>query len=241
MECQALEPLLYDRLTGRLSETESQVVDAHLAQCAGCRATFEELARTVAVLDTWTVPEPSPDFQARLQAQVAAHLHTSPTRSAPSTEPVAAPPIPATRPQRNGLASLLRRHWFPVMGLALAATLAGIVVVYQGVGPGDHPPAQMTRGLQLEFAETPIIIETPDLDRARADLIAILHAQGGTLLRTQPVGDDLELTITIAPQDEPQLLQQLTRLGKVSPPNVGYKDREGHLLVRLTKSGTFPR
>lgn len=239
MECQTVDPLLYDRLTGRLNEADSQAVDTHVALCAGCRDKFERLGRTVASLDTWTVPDPSPDFHDRLLASVAAHLQAIPPRAETPTKQVSAPKILRPRPGRRGLASIPRRQWLPFGGLAVAATLLGVVVLYQVFGPGERQPEQMTRGLQLDLSSTPIIIETLDQDKTLADLVAIIRAHGGQLLRTQPVASGLELTVKIAQQDEQQLLRGLKSLGRVSVPKEGYRDVEGNLLVLLKKEGTF--
>lgn len=239
MTCQEVELLLYDRLTGRAAPDVCRTVEAHLQQCAHCQAASDEMQRTLAQLETWTVPAPAPDFQARLKTRVTAHLKATPARTETPAEQVSVPRIPGTRPERRGLASLLRRQWFPVVGLALAATLAGVVVVYQGFGPGERQPEQMTRGLQIDLAGTPIVIETQDPDKTLGDLVAIIHSQGGEILRKRPVESGLELTVTIAPQHEQTLLRQLTSVGKVSVPKQGYRDGEGNVLVLLKKVGTF--
>ena len=38
----------------------------HMSSCAECRAEFESLQATMALLDTWKAPEPSPYFDQRL-------------------------------------------------------------------------------------------------------------------------------------------------------------------------------
>jgi hypothetical protein len=65
-------------------------VTAHVAECDRCREELEDLRATMALLDTWESPEPSPYFMTRLnarldeerQAQPAGwleRLHASPT------------------------------------------------------------------------------------------------------------------------------------------------------------------
>jgi predicted anti-sigma-YlaC factor YlaD len=45
-------------------------VNDHLKNCAGCAAKLEEFRRTMALLDEWQTPEPSPYFDVRLMARV---------------------------------------------------------------------------------------------------------------------------------------------------------------------------
>lgn len=45
-------------------------VAAHLQGCAGCAAELREMRKTMALLDEWQAPEPSPFFQTRLKARV---------------------------------------------------------------------------------------------------------------------------------------------------------------------------
>jgi anti-sigma factor RsiW len=43
---------------------------AHLASCAECAGTFAEFRKTMALLDEWQAPEPSPYFDTRLRARL---------------------------------------------------------------------------------------------------------------------------------------------------------------------------
>jgi hypothetical protein len=45
-------------------------VTAHVADCDACRMELEELRATMALLDTWEVPEPNPYFLTRLNARL---------------------------------------------------------------------------------------------------------------------------------------------------------------------------
>jgi anti-sigma factor RsiW len=42
----------------------------HLSACNGCAGQLEEFRRTMALLDEWQAPEPSPYFDVRLQARL---------------------------------------------------------------------------------------------------------------------------------------------------------------------------
>lgn len=45
-------------------------VQAHFAECAHCRAELAALKATMALLDTWEAPEPSPYFMTRINARM---------------------------------------------------------------------------------------------------------------------------------------------------------------------------
>jgi hypothetical protein len=45
-------------------------VNEHLESCAGCAGKLKEFRQTMALLDEWQVPEPSPYFDVRLRARL---------------------------------------------------------------------------------------------------------------------------------------------------------------------------
>jgi hypothetical protein len=45
-------------------------LDEHLRSCASCSRELESMRQTMALLDEWEVPEPSPYFDSRLRARV---------------------------------------------------------------------------------------------------------------------------------------------------------------------------
>lgn len=49
-------------------ETASAKVKSHVAECADCQKNLEELRATMALMDTWKAPEPSPFFMTRMNA-----------------------------------------------------------------------------------------------------------------------------------------------------------------------------
>jgi predicted anti-sigma-YlaC factor YlaD len=46
------------------------VVEGHVRDCPGCAQTLEHLKQTMAMMDEWAAPEPSPYFDTRLQARL---------------------------------------------------------------------------------------------------------------------------------------------------------------------------
>lgn len=66
--CTAMEEKLADMLLD--PEAAPAKVKNHVAECASCRKELEELRATMALMDGWTAPEPSPYFMTRLNARM---------------------------------------------------------------------------------------------------------------------------------------------------------------------------
>jgi anti-sigma factor RsiW len=72
MKCEEVRELMPDLAAG-LAEVTPQVekkIDEHLASCGACARKLEEFRQTMALLDEWKAPEPSPYFDVRLQARL---------------------------------------------------------------------------------------------------------------------------------------------------------------------------
>lgn len=85
-------------------------VEAHLTACGNCAVELGELRQTMALLDTWEAPEPTPYFDTRLQARLREEQQ---------------------KKQTAGWFAWLRR---PSMGIAAAAVLALGIGIYEGAG-----------------------------------------------------------------------------------------------------------
>jgi hypothetical protein len=68
MTCKDVCELMPDVAAG-LYPASSQV-ESHLSGCGTCAAKFREMQQTMALLDEWQAPEPSPYFDVRLQARL---------------------------------------------------------------------------------------------------------------------------------------------------------------------------
>ena len=68
MKCNEIRELLPDLAAG-LATAEAEV-NLHLRSCTGCAGTLEEFRKTMALLDEWQSPEPSPYFYTRLHARL---------------------------------------------------------------------------------------------------------------------------------------------------------------------------
>ncbi len=68
MTCKEIRELMPDLAAGLSGATP--VVETHVHRCSGCAGELEELRKTMALLDEWTAPEPSPYFDTRLRARL---------------------------------------------------------------------------------------------------------------------------------------------------------------------------
>jgi anti-sigma factor RsiW len=68
MKCNEIRELLPDLAAGLVvAEPE---VNTHLRSCSDCAGTLAEFQKTMALLDQWVAPEPSPYFDTRLHARL---------------------------------------------------------------------------------------------------------------------------------------------------------------------------
>jgi anti-sigma factor RsiW len=72
MSCSRMESKILGYIDGRLKEGERREVEKHLAGCAVCRLRVNEFRAVSGLLDELPVIEPSPEFDLRVHARVAA-------------------------------------------------------------------------------------------------------------------------------------------------------------------------
>jgi len=68
MKCEEIHEIMPDLASG-LIETNSEI-GKHLAGCGACTEKLKAFRQTMALLDQWQAPEPSPYFDVRLQARL---------------------------------------------------------------------------------------------------------------------------------------------------------------------------
>jgi hypothetical protein len=68
MKCKEICELMPDLAAGLDAVTPE--VSQHIQGCAGCAEKLEEFRQTMALLDEWQAPEPSPYFDVRLHARL---------------------------------------------------------------------------------------------------------------------------------------------------------------------------
>ena len=72
MSCEKMEGKILGYLDGRLKAGEVRDVESHLEDCAACRVRVNEFRAVSGLLDELPMIEPSPAFDARVRARVAA-------------------------------------------------------------------------------------------------------------------------------------------------------------------------
>jgi predicted anti-sigma-YlaC factor YlaD len=68
MKCEEIDDLMLDVAAGAGKATPA--MDEHLRGCAACAARLADMRKTMALLDEWQAPEPSPYFDTRVAARM---------------------------------------------------------------------------------------------------------------------------------------------------------------------------
>lgn len=68
MKCEEIRESMPDLASGLMEVTPQ--IGEHLSGCGACTGKMEEFRQTMALLDEWKAPEPSPYFDVRLQARL---------------------------------------------------------------------------------------------------------------------------------------------------------------------------
>ena len=103
MNCNDVRENLIELLTDGPADPQ---VTAHVRQCSACTEELSSMRKTMALLDEWEAPEPSPYFLTRLRAHVKEEQQKAPA----------------------GMFGWLRR---PMLAAALATVLAAGGVIYR--------------------------------------------------------------------------------------------------------------
>jgi hypothetical protein len=113
MNCNHAREDLIELLSGEMA---NPVLAARVKECSNCARELESLRKTMAVLDEWEAPEPTPYFLTRLQAHVREE-----------------------KEQPKGWFSWLRQ---PALAVSLAAVLVagGAVLLHRGPDVPNGPP-----------------------------------------------------------------------------------------------------
>jgi hypothetical protein len=77
MKCKEIQELMPDLACGLSTATPE--LDEHIRTCADCGAKLAGLRQTMALLDEWKTPEPSPYFDTRLQARLREEKERQPS------------------------------------------------------------------------------------------------------------------------------------------------------------------
>jgi len=130
MNCRHIHDQLPDVALG--ASLAPPEVEAHLAGCRDCADTLQALRSTMSLLDEWTVPEPSPYWDVRMQARLREEQQKT----------------------SRGWLQWLRR---PALSVAAALCLVVGISVYQ---LGHFLPDRQTQQVAGKVLKTPIIVPT---------------------------------------------------------------------------------
>ena len=123
MKCNDIRELLPDLAAGVVAVAPE--VNDHLRTCTGCADTLADFRKTMALLDEWGAPEPSPYFDVRLQAKLREEA--------------------ARVEQHYGWLSWLRR---PVLAGAMAVALVAGITVFEVERPRTGPSGPALANIQ---------------------------------------------------------------------------------------------
>src|SRR5262249_16553000 len=129
MNCNHVRENLVELLaTGSPAESHADpALVAHVRECSACSQELESLRKTMALLDEWEAPEPSPYFLTRLGAHVKEERERAPVRS--------------------GIFSWMRR---PAMAVSMAGLLVAGALVYRlSIQIPDEPTATPVADMQV--------------------------------------------------------------------------------------------
>jgi anti-sigma factor RsiW len=118
MSCERMESRILAYVDGRLKENERAEVEKHLKSCAICRVRVTEFGAVNDLLDELPMIEPSPAFDVRMRARIAA-------------EPV-----------KQSWWALLWTSLRPSPRIAFAASMLLLATVWLGYN-APHGPAQL--------------------------------------------------------------------------------------------------
>jgi hypothetical protein len=217
-----LEEKLYEYVTGRLSREDSLLAEEHLGQCEKCQREGEEMKKTLELLDQVEPPPLSREFKRK----VIQEIYDAPLPSTPLLQ------------RMRGWFRMPAFRW-SFEGVAVACAVLLTITLYRGFTPQTPatPEAQTEiRGgpeFALPQAKSPVVVETKDLDKALADLGALIQSHDGKLVRRRKIDTGLEVTMDIRNDKESSFLQGLSRIGKVEIKDKDYRDTEGNIVVRL--------
>ena len=149
MKCTEIRELLPDLAAGLASAPPG--ANDHLRSCTDCAGKLDEFRKTMALLDEWQAPEPSPYFDTRLHARLREEMAKPPRNLfAWLRRPALAASFALILVAGVTVVRMAPRSWFawiqrPAIAVSIAVLLVAGTTLYirKGDGPGPKPPVQM--------------------------------------------------------------------------------------------------
>jgi anti-sigma factor RsiW len=141
MNCNDVRENLIELLTDGPADPQ---VTAHVSQCSACAEELSSMRKTMALLDEWESPEPSPYFLTRLRAHVKEEQQKAPA----------------------GMFGWLRR---PMLAAALATVLAAGGVIYRLVVATPPPDNGAVADIESLDKNHDLLIDTDLVNELTGD------------------------------------------------------------------------
>jgi hypothetical protein len=139
MNCHEVRENLIEMLTEGPADP---AVTAHVQGCSACSEELASLRETMALMDEWEVPEPSPYFLTRLRAHVKEEQEKA--------------------PERASIFGWMRR---PAMAMSLATVLIAGGLVYRfGINPPPPPDTNAAFDVEALDRNHEVLVNTDLID-----------------------------------------------------------------------------
>jgi predicted anti-sigma-YlaC factor YlaD len=158
MKCQEIEDLMLDVAAGA-GEPEPALSE-HVRGCAVCAAKLADMQKTMALLDEWQAPEPSPYFDTRLAARMREE-RAKPQRAAWLAWfrlPVLAGALGLILMMGGGI------RWFTAGHFGSGTNVSDKIVVAPGTAVGDLQALDKNEDLYANFDLLDDLQVQPDVD-----------------------------------------------------------------------------
>jgi len=158
MKCQEIEDLMLDAAAG--AGEPAPALSEHVRGCAVCAAKLADMQKTMALLDEWQAPEPSPYFDTRLAARMREE-RAKPQRAAWLAWfrlPVLAGALGLILMMGGGI------RWFTAGHFGSGTNVSDKIVVAPGTAVGDLQALDKNEDLYANFDLLDDLQVQPDVD-----------------------------------------------------------------------------
>lgn len=222
MKQEHLEENLYDFVFKRMKGKDYQQAEEHLKQCEKCRLAVEELKATLATIGQFQAPSLPADFKDKVMQEIR-RIHQ------PSLQP-------------DSVFQKIK-NWFrvpyiriPVEGLATAAIVLLVLIVYRGLAPERQPMPKEIKILPIPpEVKNPILIETENPDIAFVRLFQFISSNQGKIIMSMSIDSGFAVVLKIEKSKEEYLFKWLKTTGRMRMEKEGYKDKDGNIVVILKR------
>ncbi|MEW6600816.1 MAG: hypothetical protein AB1499_07585 [Nitrospirota bacterium] len=225
MKSEHLKDKLYDYLTKNMDEEAYRKAEDHLEECEECMKEVNELRDTIKLLDQFETPPLPEDFKKSVKKSLLEL------------------PLPA-KPLSYRIKEFFQFR--PVKwgfeGIAVAAVLfLAVVIYYKSFPPEQFPDTKkISRDLDIKLADvnSPILIETKDIDNSIDKLKEIIRAHDGRVSQIIFRDKGAKVTVSLNNTEETSFIKDIGQLGIIHGGDKGFRDSDGNIVVVIMVSMT---